>query len=208
MDGLPVTPREKLTAEHLHSAAFQKLNKDILIQNYIHGQQLHSKAYAAEGQALFSAWDSLTPQKPTENLTLDTAFGFDTPVLKPRVARAPETSPDKAGLPSAAGGDRGERGCAGNIQEGPKPLKKVAKVETLAKQISSKPTASKKTPSPFPTRDKPVRTKRKACADIDEEYIARKMALPKAWEADGKIHCPPFKALTNEGSASVPNVQL
>jgi hypothetical protein len=175
MDTLPVSPpRESLTTAHLRSAAFQKLNKDLLIQNYIHGQKLHTKAYAAEGHAIFSTWGSRTPPKPAEDLTVDTRFGFDTPVLKPRVAQAPDKSPK--GLPSAVGGDEDEQDRTEHIQERPEPPKKAAKHKNPSKRLSSKPSASRKPPpSPSPiVREKPVCTKRKACEDVDEEYVARK----------------------------------
>lgn len=180
MDDLPVSPPcNALTAEHLRSTAFQKLNKDLLIQDYIYGQKLHIKAYAAEGRAIFSTWGPPTPEKPAGDLGADTRFGFDTPVLKPRVAQASDKSPDKGCLHSTAGDDEGEQNCPKGTQERHQQSKvsmKEAKDTTLPNRLASKFSAQRQITASSPTiRTKPALTKRKVSADADEEYVARKM---------------------------------
>jgi hypothetical protein len=179
MGTLPMEPPcDMLTTEHVRSTAFQKLDKDVLVRNYVHGQKSHSKAYAVEGHAVFSSWDSRTPEKNAEDLTADTGFGFDTPVLKPRVVKPPARDCHR----SAGEGDEGDQHCTESIREQPTYSKRQMNKEknkTRTKRPPSKTSTSKQLSTSSPTvRAKPVPpapAKRKVSADMDEEYIARKI---------------------------------
>src|ERR1700683_1711035 len=89
-----LTPRpgarhDSITSPHLRSAMFERLDKDRFVRAYIQSQKLHATAYAADGKVFISSWDrqiSGTPANQKHH------YGFDTPVLKPRVAKPTEVS--------------------------------------------------------------------------------------------------------------------
>lgn len=70
---------------------FEKLDKDRFIKSYIQSQKPHATIYAADGKTVQSSWEpTATPDKQNLSARSLRDYGFDTPVLKPRVARSPE----------------------------------------------------------------------------------------------------------------------
>jgi hypothetical protein len=95
----PRAPYDLITSPHLRSAMFERLDKDHFVKAYIQSQVPHVTIYAADGKALSSSWDRQTPGTPAkQKLSKDPSqhYGFDTPVLKARVARPPVASKLKA----------------------------------------------------------------------------------------------------------------
>jgi hypothetical protein len=78
-----------LTLDRLRSSDLEKVNKCHFVKTFIDEQKQHAKSYAQEGRALFSSWDGSNSDKPNESTSLYPDLGFDTPVLKPRVAPCP-----------------------------------------------------------------------------------------------------------------------
>jgi hypothetical protein len=90
-----------LVLERLRSTDIGKVDKDSLIKIYIDSQIRHAKSYAEEGRALLSSWSLKSPQscEPADCIYPD--FGFDTPLLKPRIADPSEGRVAEGTLPSA-----------------------------------------------------------------------------------------------------------
>lgn len=91
----PRAPYDLVTSPHLRSSMFERLDKDHFVKAYIQSQVPHVTTYAADGKAFSSTWNmqtSGTPAKQTLSKAPSQHYGFDTPVLKARVARPPEAS--------------------------------------------------------------------------------------------------------------------
>jgi hypothetical protein len=86
MDNSASRGPDLLALERLRSTDIGKVDKDSLIKTYIDSQIRHAKSYAEEGRALLSSWSLKSPQscEPADCIYPD--FGFDTPLLKPRIA--------------------------------------------------------------------------------------------------------------------------
>ncbi|KIM90715.1 hypothetical protein PILCRDRAFT_811175 [Piloderma croceum F 1598] len=88
-------PYDQITSPHLRSASFERLDKDRFVKAYIQSQKQHTTTYAAGGKALVSSWDYRTlgtPTKQKQPTHLSKQYGFDTPVLRARVANPPDAS--------------------------------------------------------------------------------------------------------------------
>jgi hypothetical protein len=71
---------------------FERLDKDRFVKAYIQSQKQHATTYAADGKVLVSSWNHQalgTPTKQKQPTHLSKQYGFDTPVLRARVANPP-----------------------------------------------------------------------------------------------------------------------
>ncbi len=115
----------KLAASQL--SRLPKINKSLFISSYIKDQKSHIKAYADQGHSFASSHSSQAPLPQKE------LGGFDTPVLKPRVPKPPNSlieipqqKPRKA-APITNTIDKHAK----------KPSKSQPKPESFKKQVSS-----------------------------------------------------------------------
>src|ERR1700722_4541661 len=80
-----------LTASHLESFSLvEKLDKGHFLHSFLQGQKPYTRKFAAEGKEAFSAWNQNTPEKKRPGTPAQAhAFGFESPVLRPRAPDPP-----------------------------------------------------------------------------------------------------------------------
>lgn len=204
----PLTPRpsirhDPITSSHLRLATFEKLDKDHLVNAYIRSQKLHAATYAADGKALVSSWDrrqTSGPVKHEDPRSHSHNYGFDTPVLKPRVAKQSDT----VDVPQGIG--YGKNGVVKNMQS-KKPSRPVTKPE---KELSSKTKKEKKRLKPAIGKSKSISKKRSIQADSDDDgHAARESCfLHRLRILVPTLYDVIFQGLLNAGSESAQNAQL
>jgi hypothetical protein len=168
----PGAPYDPITSPLLRSAMFEKLDKDYFVKSFIESQKHHATIYAVDGKGLLATWDgqsSGTPKQQKPSGSSVRSFGFDTPVLKPRVAKPRfDLMGEKsdADFNEDAEQDKKLRGAKSSRLES-KPKKKAA-VQPASKSNKE----NMQHPSSIPKTRKSSK-KRVIQADSDDEHAAR-----------------------------------
>lgn len=164
----PGAPYDPITSPLLRSAMFEKLDKDYFVKSFIESQKHHATTYAADGKGLLATWNSQnsgTPKQQKASGRSVRSFGFDTPVLKPRVAKPCSESMGEisgADVNKDMDQDKKLRGAKSSRLES--KLKKKAEVQPTSR--SNKENIKRpKTRKSF--------KKRAIQADSDDEHAAR-----------------------------------
>lgn len=163
-------PYDPITSPHLRSAMFEKLDKDRFVEAYIQSQKQLTTRYAADGKALVSSWDHQTlgtPTKQKQPTHLSNQYGFDTPVLKARVANPPDASVTVEDRTLDV--DRHESEPVRKVKS-----KKPSIPSIKPKKFSSKSKKENMPPESKSRKTKPASKKRPLTTDSDDdEHTAR-----------------------------------
>jgi len=160
---VPDASHNAITSPHLRLAMFGRLDKDHFVKAYVQSQSLHATTYATDGRALLSNRNRQTSATPVKqkDLAFDSKhYGFDTPVLKPRVAKQTDTSVAAAEHVSDVDINEHE----------PVPVKKVQPRKPSRPSTKSKKTSSKNKKENVPletNNNKPLSKKRVIQVDSD-----------------------------------------
>lgn len=141
-----------LTTENLRLIPHKSQHKTTIIHSYIEEQKGYTDNYAAEGLAVSTSWNlqTTTPERKGPALVKDSEFGFDTPILKPRVNRVDKSS----------------------FQENPSTVTFANKLDDSSSQ-NTYPSKGKKVERPFRENVKSHAKNQEKKAKSDEEHKMR-----------------------------------
>jgi hypothetical protein len=165
---------------------FERLDKDRFVRAYIQSQQLHTTTYAADGKAYVFSWDhqiSETPAKQRHPTHSSEHYGFDTPVLRARVAKPHDAYVVVAEHPTDLDLDKRESEPAKKVQfKKPFPLS----TKPNKKECPSKNDKENVPPESESRNTKPASKKRPIPAGSDDDdHVARESRFFQRFQGAG-----------------------
>lgn len=207
-------PYDSITSPHLRSVMFEKLDKDRFVKSYIQSQKPHAIIYAADGKAIQSSWDdqlATTADRQNIQTRVVRDYGFDTPVLQPRVVRLPDAPPDsiEVARDGSENEDEDEAGLAQEVSS--KKLTRRTNKKSTGKVKGLSVSSGQKENVALPlnkTQAKLVSKKHPLDADPDsdqDDHVARTCRC-QSWLLFNSFVI--FQDLPSAVSVNVPNVLL